>query len=290
MARDLRRLPLERADSFLVIADDLEEDEPAEASDTKCITSLLVLRDVVEQLDALAEPEKGPRLVTKDKRPFVCEVMGFRTKRIIQGMSMSTGGGDHTMEKQGIFFFSNQMECSIFSRCTSQPFLVSIIEHMLVCREAAMEPEDAMRGRGCSAEVSIETASEEDEDVGEELDTYLASYRSEAFLTEKDMKTGVTFKELSQLCRQRRGILLGWYESEGREIQGEAGRGRLVMNPPDKATTRYTFTPETEIMVLDRGIRGCLQPRAISTGALRVNSSLTPGRQELALEEAIGRC
>jgi len=102
----LERLPLDRTDVVLVIADDLEEEEPAVSSDSKCITSVVHIDKIRSEMGL-------------DKCHIICECLGIRTKKVIET--------NRRLSSKATFFHSNELECGIFISATENPFTTKVI-------------------------------------------------------------------------------------------------------------------------------------------------------------------
>jgi len=178
-----------------------------------------VLNGLMDEVKA-----EDPHFATK---PFVCEILGFRTRRVIESMQ------GHQLVNEGLHFYSNELECGLFAGCTEKPYLIQILCMLLNLR---VDVDDHSRG-------------DRDEDH-----VMLAEYDVEAFVTPSLMESGLTFVELQQLAMRRGGFLLGWFRP-----RLQPGENRInykqasVFNPSEKTSARVTFIPGDKLLILDHG-------------------------------------
>ena len=101
-------LPIDRADSILILADD-ECEEPIE-SDSIVITTLLHLSH---------DNSHGPVL----KRKPSCEVCDWRSERIVRKSDL--------LKDKGNFLRSSELETGMFALCAHHPLIGSIMRDLL---------------------------------------------------------------------------------------------------------------------------------------------------------------
>ena len=243
LQRDLRHLPLRRADTFLVIADDLEDDEPAESSDSRCVTALLVLQSIIDEVHR-------DSMIVKP-RPFVCEILGFQTMRMIESMR-----GLKHLNKEAMHFYSNELECGLFAGCTKRPFVTDLFFMLLDPGNLDGVEESAMESEYRSQYKHFDHHHPR-----------LATYKVEAFLDPHTMRKGVTFFMLKRLAMERGCQLIGWYRPRSERVRNLNHsqdfddskvsinyHSAIEINPPNKCGQEVTFVEGDELLMLDQGI------------------------------------
>lgn len=121
-ASRIQQLPLDTANSVVILADDLDEDESPMVSDSVNLTiTVLVHKDLVER------GRLGPNI---NECTIVCELLDNRTQRILMK--------NKVLSEKAHFFHSNLLETGMFATAAKEPIVAHALGVLLQPTDSAV--------------------------------------------------------------------------------------------------------------------------------------------------------